>query len=146
MITSMTRLPGSDLCEFRTFAFAFPSNGNRSKTRPYQFGMAATRPLPPAPVQNGKPLFSATPRGDHLGDDNQPAFASLHSIANAAQCTDFGFAQDVAASLAPDTKLRGIPVWKVGDNASNAAAKLAKIWSAHQAKNQPKQPSVGNRL
>jgi hypothetical protein len=113
---------------------------------PHKLDFTATKPTPAAPTHNGKPFFERTPRGDHLGDDNQPAYASLHSVANAAQCTDFGFAQDAEKSLAPDTLLRGVAAWKVGDSANNAAAKLAKLWSSHQAKNQPKQASVGKRL
>jgi hypothetical protein len=49
-------------------------------------------------VQNGQPFHAAMPVGDHLGDDNKPAYASLNAIQNAARVGDYGFCLDAVAA------------------------------------------------
>ena len=98
--------------------------------------LTATKALPDVPMQNGRPFFASEPVGDHLNDANEPAFASLHSIVNASRCPDFGFAQDCVrdGTIKPDTKLRGVPCWRVGDSANRAVAKLKSEYAQHLAK------------
>ena len=97
--------------------------------------LTATKALPDVPMQNGRPFFASEPVGDHLNDDNQPAFASLNAIQNAARVGDYGFCLDAVASgaLKGDISLRGVPAWKVGPSANDAANTLARLWAKHVA-------------
>jgi hypothetical protein len=131
----MNRLPGSDLCEFRTFAFAFPSNGNRSKTRPYQFGMAATRPPPPAPMANGRMVYASDPVPDiECGGKN---FCTSASIMRSAGTSDSGVVHDLLTqkAISPDVNLCGQPAWTEGNSANEASAKLKSHLAVIKSKN-----------
>jgi len=135
LITDVTELPDGQLA-VRTFTLAF-SPGARLVHKLGAGPLTSTKPAShtPIPVQNGQPFHAPTPVGDHLGDDNQPAFASLNAIQNAARVGDYGFCLDAVASgaLKGDISLRGVPAWKVGPSANDAANTLARLWAKHVA-------------
>jgi len=97
--------------------------------------LTATKAVPSVAQKDGKPFFASEPVGDHLNDANEPAFASLNAIQNAARVGDYGFCLDAVASgaLKGDISLRGVPAWKVGPSANDAANTLARLWAKHQA-------------
>ena len=135
MITSAVPLnDGSGQYAFKSFCLAFSPDARLV----HKFGagpLTATKAVPDVPKRDGQPVYAQTPIGDHLGDDNKPTFASLHAIANASRCPDFGFATDCVrdGSIRPDTKLRGVAAWKTGPSANDAANTLARLWAKHVA-------------
>jgi len=149
MITEVTDL-GDGIEGYRTFTLAF-SPGAKLVHKLAAGPLTSTKPAShtPIPVQNGQPFHAATPIGDHLGDDNKPAYASLNAIQNAARVGDYGFCLDAVASgaLKPDIKLRGVAAWKTGPSANEAANKLAQLWAKHQATLQDNRKiQTGHRL
>jgi len=134
MITSVTDL-GDGIEAYRTFQLAFSPGAKL--VHKLSADLTSTKPAShtPIPMQNGQPFHATTPVGDHLGDDNQPSYASLNAIQNAARVGDYGFCLDAVASgaLKPDLKLRGVAAWKTGPSANDAANKLARLWAQHVA-------------
>ena len=150
MITEVIDL-GNGLEGYRTYQLAFEPGARLV----HRFGangpLTSTKPAShtPVPMQNGQPFHAATPIGDHLGDDNKPAYASLNAIQNAARVGDYGFCLDAVASgaLKPDLRLRGVAAWKTGPSANDAANTLARLWSKHQATLQDNRKiQTGHRL
>ena len=133
MITEVTDL-GDGIEGYRTFTLAFSPGAKLVHKLAAGGPLTLSKPKShlTIPMRDSEPFHATTPVADVLNDDGQGTHCTLNSVANAARCGDYGLAQDMGSVMKPDTKIRGVPCWRVGDSANNATAILAAAWKARQ--------------